>query len=96
VEGRPTTAGQGFDPTFAAALDALPKVELHCHVEGTMRPATVIDLAHRNAVHLPTSTWASRRPCELGSPPRRPSWRRAADRAQAVMSGCTIQTFGSQ
>jgi hypothetical protein len=25
-----------------AALRALPKVELHCHVEGTMRPATVV------------------------------------------------------
>ena len=30
---------------LADALDALPKVELHCHVEGTMRPATVVELA---------------------------------------------------
>jgi adenosine deaminase len=33
----------------------LPKVELHCHVEGTMRAATVADLAGRNGLSLPTS-----------------------------------------
>ena len=37
------------------ALDQLPKVELHCHVEGTMRPATVLELAARNGVALPTT-----------------------------------------
>lgn len=35
-------------------LDQLPKVELHCHVEGTMRPATVLELADANGVALPT------------------------------------------
>jgi adenine deaminase len=35
-------------------LALLPKVELHCHVEGTMRPATVADLAARNGLTLPT------------------------------------------
>lgn len=40
---------------LAAALDALPKVELHCHIEGTMRPATLVDLARRNSVPLPTA-----------------------------------------
>ncbi len=29
-------------------FDALPKVELHCHVEGTVRPATVLELARRS------------------------------------------------
>jgi adenosine deaminase len=38
---------------MTAALRALPKVELHCHVEGTMRPATVGELAWKNAVALP-------------------------------------------
>ena len=37
------------------ALDRLPKVELHCHVEGTMRPDTVVELARKNRVELPTS-----------------------------------------
>ena len=36
------------------ALDSLPKVELHCHVEGTMRPQTVVELARANGVPLPT------------------------------------------
>jgi adenosine deaminase len=40
---------------LAAALDALPKVELHCHVEGTLRPATLVDLARANGVALPTA-----------------------------------------
>jgi adenosine deaminase len=35
------------------ALRALPKVELHCHVEGTMRPATVGEFARKNGVPLP-------------------------------------------
>ena len=38
---------------LAEALRALPKVELHCHVEGTMQPATVRDLARKNGVALP-------------------------------------------
>lgn len=36
------------------AYDALPKVELHCHVEGTIRPATVVELARKNGRRLPT------------------------------------------
>src|SRR5579871_5068890 len=42
------------DP-LAVALDQLPKVELHCHLEGTMRPATVLELAARHGVALPTT-----------------------------------------
>ena len=38
----------------AAALALLPKVELHCHVEGTMRPGTVVELAGRNGLALPS------------------------------------------
>jgi adenosine deaminase len=39
----------------ATALDRLPKVELHCHVEGTMRPGTVVELATRNGIPLPSA-----------------------------------------
>jgi len=39
----------------ATALDRLPKVELHCHVEGTMRPRTVVELARKNGVPLPSA-----------------------------------------
>lgn len=34
--------------------DAIPKVELHCHVEGTVRPPTVVDLARKNGRQLPS------------------------------------------
>ena len=36
------------------AYDAIPKVELHCHVEGTIRPTTVVELARKNHRRLPT------------------------------------------
>lgn len=39
--------------TLAEALDALPKVELHCHIEGTLRPTTLVELARSNAIALP-------------------------------------------
>lgn len=41
--------------TLAEALDALPKVELHCHLEGTMRATTVAELAYANGVSLPVA-----------------------------------------
>jgi len=48
-----TGAGPADALGLAHALRALPKVELHCHVEGTMRPETVTGLARKNAVPLP-------------------------------------------
>ncbi|MDP7383438.1 MAG: adenosine deaminase, partial [Acidimicrobiales bacterium] len=33
-------------------LRSLPKVELHCHVEGTARPATVAELAAKHGIPL--------------------------------------------
>ena len=41
---------QGYDEF----LRRLPKVELHCHFEGTVRPATFADLARKHGVPLPT------------------------------------------
>ena len=40
---------------YTEYLRRLPKVELHCHVEGTLRPHTVAELAGKHGVELPTS-----------------------------------------
>ena len=37
-------------------LRALPKTDLHCHLDGSLRLATVLDLAERAGVRLPAST----------------------------------------
>ena len=34
-------------------LSTLPKVELHLHLEGTLEPQTVLELAQRTKVELP-------------------------------------------
>ena len=39
---------------YSEYLRRLPKVELHCHVEGTLRPETVADLARKHGIALPT------------------------------------------
>lgn len=44
-----------IDDRYRSALDRLPKVELHCHIEGTLRPSTLVDLASRNGIRLPTT-----------------------------------------
>jgi adenosine deaminase len=40
-------------PPTAEQLAAIPKVELHRHLEGSMRSATVLDLARRHGVAFP-------------------------------------------
>jgi aminodeoxyfutalosine deaminase len=43
------------------AVASFPKIELHVHLEGTMRPATLLDIARRNGVDLGVATVAELR-----------------------------------
>jgi adenosine deaminase len=53
------------------ALRALPKVELHCHLEGAMRAGTVADLARKNGVpQLPADSGGETRASDTGVPRR--------------------------
>lgn len=46
------------DGEIRDAIDRIPKVELHCHVEGTVRPATVKELAAKAGRPLPVDDLA--------------------------------------
>ena len=41
------------DTPLKALLAAMPKAELHVHIEGTREPELIFKLAVRNAVRLP-------------------------------------------
>lgn len=41
-----------------SAVDALPKAELHCHIEGAMAPALAHAIARRNDIVLPASLFS--------------------------------------
>ncbi|MEO7909575.1 MAG: adenosine deaminase [Roseiflexaceae bacterium] len=47
--------------SLEAYIAAIPKVELHVHLEGAIRPATLLKLARRNHVPLPADTVAGLR-----------------------------------
>ena len=50
----PTRKGAGLDGLHAFVA-AMPKVELHVHLEGSIRPATLLTLAERNGTPLPAT-----------------------------------------
>ena len=49
------TVQMGGPAGLQAFVAAMPKVELHVHLEGSIRPATLLALAERNGVPLPAA-----------------------------------------
>jgi adenosine deaminase len=49
------------EPALDAFVRAMPKVELHVHLEGTMQPGTLLALARRRGVELPADNEAGLR-----------------------------------
>jgi len=43
-------------PVTEALVQALPKTDLHCHLDGSLRLTTILDLAERQGVRLPADT----------------------------------------
>jgi adenosine deaminase len=43
-------------PVTEALVQALPKTDLHCHLDGSLRLATILDLAEQQGVRLPADT----------------------------------------
>ncbi len=43
------------------ALQALPKTDLHCHLDGSLRPGTILELAEENGIALPATNEAELR-----------------------------------
>jgi adenosine deaminase len=52
IDGDEAKAGAG-GASFAEYLTRLPKVDLHCHLVGTLRPATLTELARKHGIALP-------------------------------------------
>jgi adenosine deaminase len=49
----PSSRAPGAPPVTEALLRALPKTDLHCHLDGSLRLETILDLAERQKVRLP-------------------------------------------
>ena len=47
------TAARRINPAFVEFVRAMPKAELHCHLDGSLRPATLLTLSEARGIALP-------------------------------------------
>lgn len=59
VVPQPNPTDQAISPMLEVFIQRMPKVEIHLHLEGTMQPETLRDLARRHQVDLPVHDDAS-------------------------------------
>jgi adenosine deaminase len=52
----PPPSGPPLPPVTEKLLHALPKTDLHCHLDGSLRLETILDLAGKQGVRLPADT----------------------------------------
>jgi len=50
----PAAARPGREPAVRAVIEELPKTDLHVHLDGSLRPSTILELAREHGVDLPT------------------------------------------
>jgi adenosine deaminase len=48
-----TGAAKQINPAFVEFVRAMPKAELHCHLDGSLRPATLLELSEARGITLP-------------------------------------------
>ena len=66
VPAAATCQGWGVEgPELTEFIRMLPKAELHLHLEGTLKPAMLLDLARRNRVTLPGFSGSRRTPAKV-------------------------------
>ncbi|MGH2616973.1 MAG: adenosine deaminase, partial [Thermomicrobiales bacterium] len=54
-------ATSAIDSTLETFIRRMPKAEIHIHLEGSVRPATLLELARRNGVTPPANDEAGLR-----------------------------------
>ena len=79
-----------IDPELATLLERLPKVDLHLHLVGAMRAATLAELAAKHAIELPKSVGARGTPWSWDSPASRPRGRIRRENASCAANSCRI------
>ena len=65
---------------FRSLAERIPKIHLHCHLEGSLRPATFLQLARKHGV-----------PLQYRPRPQEPSEARGAERAQKIAEAATAE-----